>query len=97
MGNTFNRKLQLEVNTLLKTAFPVDQVPTQPAPADGLHRKGVEVDTKAPFQVVGLQQAWNEDGLALYACVVPTCQSVCGSKATYSKSWRNKVSNEVSH
>lgn len=70
-------------------------VPTQPAPADGLHRKGAEVDAKAPFQVVGLQQAWHEDGLALYACVVPTCQSVCGSKATYSKSWRNKVKKEV--
>ncbi|KAM6054412.1 LOW QUALITY PROTEIN: dynein axonemal assembly factor 8 [Chlamydotis macqueenii] len=26
---------------------------------------------KAPFQVVGLQQAWREDGLALYACLIP--------------------------
>ncbi|KAK4813694.1 hypothetical protein QYF61_020901 [Mycteria americana] len=25
----------------------------------------------APFQVVGLQQAWREDGLALYACLMP--------------------------
>ncbi|XP_069502974.1 dynein axonemal assembly factor 8 [Ambystoma mexicanum] len=27
--------------------------------------------TDAPFQVVGLQQTWREDGLALYACLVP--------------------------
>ncbi|XP_026715050.1 uncharacterized protein C16orf71 homolog [Athene cunicularia] len=26
---------------------------------------------KVPFQVVGLQQAWQEDGLALYACLTP--------------------------
>ncbi|XP_052628942.1 dynein axonemal assembly factor 8 isoform X2 [Harpia harpyja] len=26
---------------------------------------------KAPFQVVGLQQVWREDGLALYACLMP--------------------------
>ncbi|XP_078274069.1 dynein axonemal assembly factor 8 [Rhinoraja longicauda] len=70
-------------------------VPTQPPPADGLHRKGVEVDAKAPFQVVGLQQAWHEDGLALYACVVPKCQSFSGGKATFSKNWRNKVKEEV--
>lgn len=25
---------------------------------------------KAPFEVVGLQQAWREEGLALYACLV---------------------------
>ncbi|KAM4632486.1 dynein axonemal assembly factor 8-like [Discoglossus pictus] len=25
----------------------------------------------APFQVLGLQQAWREDGLALYACITP--------------------------
>lgn len=30
---------------------------------------------KAPFQVVGLQQAWQEDGLALYACLMPVDES----------------------
>nr|XP_038042800.1 uncharacterized protein C16orf71 homolog isoform X7 [Anas platyrhynchos] len=30
---------------------------------------------KAPFQVVGLQQAWQEDGLALYACLMPPDES----------------------
>lgn len=34
---------------------------------------------KAPFEVVGLQQAWTEEGLALYACLVapqePSAQS----------------------
>ncbi|XP_064246624.1 dynein axonemal assembly factor 8 isoform X2 [Passer domesticus] len=34
---------------------------------------------KAPFEVVGLQQAWREEGLALYACLVapeePSAQS----------------------
>ncbi|XP_075623566.1 dynein axonemal assembly factor 8 [Balearica regulorum gibbericeps] len=30
---------------------------------------------KAPFQVVGLQQAWREDGLALYACLMPADES----------------------
>lgn len=34
---------------------------------------------RAPFEVVGLQQAWREEGLALYACLVapeePSAQS----------------------
>ncbi|XP_055565593.1 dynein axonemal assembly factor 8 isoform X1 [Falco cherrug] len=30
---------------------------------------------KAPFQVVGLQQAWREGGLALYACLMPADES----------------------
>ncbi|KAM9290760.1 dynein axonemal assembly factor 8 [Morus bassanus] len=30
---------------------------------------------KAPFQVAGLQQAWREDGLALYACLMPADES----------------------
>ncbi|XP_064886968.1 dynein axonemal assembly factor 8 isoform X6 [Columba livia] len=30
---------------------------------------------KAPFQVVGLQQVWREDGLALYACLMPAEES----------------------
>ncbi|XP_065501125.1 dynein axonemal assembly factor 8 [Caloenas nicobarica] len=30
---------------------------------------------KAPFQVIGLQQAWREDGLALYACLMPAEES----------------------
>ncbi|XP_068554859.1 dynein axonemal assembly factor 8 isoform X7 [Anas acuta] len=30
---------------------------------------------KAPFQVVGLQQAWQGDGLALYACLMPPDES----------------------
>ncbi|XP_025050211.1 uncharacterized protein C16orf71 homolog [Alligator sinensis] len=30
---------------------------------------------KAPFQVVGLQQIWREDGLALYACLIPPDKS----------------------
>ncbi|XP_019363117.1 PREDICTED: uncharacterized protein C16orf71 homolog isoform X1 [Gavialis gangeticus] len=30
---------------------------------------------KAPFQVVGLQQIWQEDGLALYACLIPADRS----------------------
>ncbi|KAM6077550.1 dynein axonemal assembly factor 8 isoform 2-T2 [Theristicus caerulescens] len=30
---------------------------------------------KAPFEVVGLQQAWREDGLALYACLMPADES----------------------
>nr|XP_025036287.1 uncharacterized protein C16orf71 homolog isoform X2 [Pelodiscus sinensis] len=28
-----------------------------------------------PFQVLGLQQVWREDGLALYACLIPTDDS----------------------
>ncbi|XP_050824006.1 dynein axonemal assembly factor 8 isoform X8 [Gopherus flavomarginatus] len=31
---------------------------------------------KAPFQVLGLQQVWREDGLALYACLIPTEESL---------------------
>ncbi|XP_042710061.2 dynein axonemal assembly factor 8 isoform X2 [Chrysemys picta bellii] len=30
---------------------------------------------KAPFQVLGLQQVWREDGLALYACLIPADES----------------------
>lgn len=30
---------------------------------------------KAPFQVLGLQQIWREDGLALYACLIPPDKS----------------------
>ncbi|XP_074014738.1 dynein axonemal assembly factor 8 [Numenius arquata] len=30
---------------------------------------------EAPFRVVGLQQAWREDGLALYACLMPADES----------------------
>ncbi|KAM6379269.1 dynein axonemal assembly factor 8 [Pluvialis apricaria] len=30
---------------------------------------------EAPFQVVGLQQAWREGGLALYACLMPAEES----------------------
>ncbi|XP_039348466.1 uncharacterized protein C16orf71 homolog isoform X2 [Mauremys reevesii] len=30
---------------------------------------------KAPFQVLGLQQVWREDGLALYACLIPAEES----------------------
>ncbi|XP_075021950.1 dynein axonemal assembly factor 8 [Calonectris borealis] len=35
----------------------------------------MEGGPKAPFQVVGLQQAWREDGLALYACLMPAEES----------------------
>ncbi|XP_073218932.1 dynein axonemal assembly factor 8 isoform X7 [Lepidochelys kempii] len=31
---------------------------------------------KAPFQVLGLQQVWREDGLALYACLIPADESL---------------------
>ncbi|XP_029432578.1 uncharacterized protein C16orf71 homolog isoform X2 [Rhinatrema bivittatum] len=34
----------------------------------------VQGGSTAPFQVVGLQQAWREDGLALYACLVPQAE-----------------------
>lgn len=30
---------------------------------------------KTPFQAVGLQQTWQEDGLALSACLMPTDES----------------------
>ncbi|XP_043945258.1 dynein axonemal assembly factor 8-like [Protopterus annectens] len=41
-----------------------------------------------PFHVVSLQQLWREDGLALYACVMPTEDY---TKVNCRKSWRNKI------
>ncbi|XP_030067785.1 dynein axonemal assembly factor 8 [Microcaecilia unicolor] len=35
----------------------------------------VRGESSAPFHVVGLQQAWRDDGLALYACLVPQDES----------------------
>ncbi|XP_014791709.1 PREDICTED: uncharacterized protein C16orf71 homolog [Calidris pugnax] len=35
----------------------------------------VKAGPEAPFRVVGLQQAWQEDGLALYACLMPADES----------------------
>ncbi|XP_067912833.1 dynein axonemal assembly factor 8 isoform X2 [Heterodontus francisci] len=65
-------------------------VPTQRVPMNGLCRDCTEVEVKAPFQVVGLQQAWQEDGLALYVCVVSMIQGLNPSKPTYSRNRKNK-------
>ncbi|KAM6351563.1 dynein axonemal assembly factor 8 isoform 1-T1 [Alca torda] len=40
---------------------------------------------KAPFQVVGLQQAWREDGLALYACLMPADEASAQSSTKTQK------------
>ncbi|XP_059834817.1 dynein axonemal assembly factor 8 [Hypanus sabinus] len=68
-------------------------VPTQLPPVN--RPLGDSVKARAPFQVVGLQQVWQEEGLALYACVVPKCQSLDQSKPTYSKSWINTVKEKL--
>ncbi|XP_072125360.1 dynein axonemal assembly factor 8 isoform X1 [Mobula birostris] len=68
-------------------------VPTELPPVVRPHDNSVKA--RAPFQVVGLQQVWHEEGLALYACVAPKCQSLDQTKPTYSKSWRNTVKEEL--
>ncbi|KAM6299298.1 dynein axonemal assembly factor 8 [Aegotheles albertisi] len=40
---------------------------------------------KAPFRVVGLQQAWQEDGLALHACLMPADESSAQNSTTIQK------------
>lgn len=47
---------------------------------------------KAPFQVVGLQQAWREDGLALYACLMPADGA---SAQSSTKTQKIKVSSSI--
>ena len=47
---------------------------------------------KAPFQVAGLQQAWREDGLALYACLMPADES---SAQNSTKIQKIKVSSSI--
>lgn len=47
---------------------------------------------KAPFQVVGLQQVWREDGLALYACLMPAEES---SAQNSTKIQKIKVSSNI--
>uniref|UniRef100_UPI00398F3AE4 dynein axonemal assembly factor 8 n=1 Tax=Pristiophorus japonicus TaxID=55135 RepID=UPI00398F3AE4 len=70
-------------------------VPTQLLSVNKLNGGCGEVEVRAPFQVVGLQQVWHEDGLALYVCVVPMCQGPSPSKPTYSKSRKNKMKEEL--
>ncbi|XP_078095950.1 dynein axonemal assembly factor 8 [Mustelus asterias] len=70
-------------------------VPTQLVPVNGLHGDNAEVEVRAPFQVVGLQQVWQEDGLALYVCVVPMSPGPSPSKPTYSKNRKNKTKEEL--
>ncbi|KAM6249800.1 dynein axonemal assembly factor 8 [Porphyrio hochstetteri] len=45
----------------------------------------VKSGPKAPFQVVGLQQAWQEDGLALYACLMSTDETSAQSSTNIQK------------
>ncbi|XP_066834101.1 dynein axonemal assembly factor 8 isoform X7 [Anser cygnoides] len=45
----------------------------------------IEGGPKAPFQVVGLQQAWQEDGLALYACLMPADESLAQNSTKIQK------------
>ncbi|OPJ87664.1 hypothetical protein AV530_001090 [Patagioenas fasciata monilis] len=40
---------------------------------------------KAPFHVVGLQQVWREDGLALYACLTPAEESSAQNSTKFQK------------
>ncbi|XP_062444303.1 dynein axonemal assembly factor 8 [Rhea pennata] len=49
-------------------------------------------ETKAPFQVVGLQQAWQENGLALYACLIPTDESPAQNST---KIWKIKTKEDL--
>ncbi|XP_009672200.2 dynein axonemal assembly factor 8 isoform X3 [Struthio camelus] len=49
-------------------------------------------ETKAPFQVVGLQQAWQEDGLALYACLMPADESPAQNSP---KIWKIKAKEDL--
>ncbi|XP_078519163.1 dynein axonemal assembly factor 8 isoform X2 [Lissotriton helveticus] len=46
----------------------------------------------APFQVVGLQQTWREDGLALYACLAPLQDAVSESSP---KTRKNKTKEDM--
>ncbi|XP_043567475.1 dynein axonemal assembly factor 8 isoform X2 [Chiloscyllium plagiosum] len=70
-------------------------VPTQLLAVNRLHGDCGDIEVKAPFQVLGVQQAWQEDGLALYVCVVPVSQVLNASKITYSKSRKNKPKEEL--
>ncbi|XP_040430160.1 uncharacterized protein C16orf71 homolog isoform X8 [Cygnus olor] len=45
----------------------------------------IEGGPKAPFQVVGLQQAWQEDGLALHACLMPPDESLAQNSTKIQK------------
>ncbi|XP_067162073.1 dynein axonemal assembly factor 8 isoform X3 [Apteryx mantelli] len=49
-------------------------------------------ETKAPFQVVGLQQTWQEDGLALYACLMPADESPAQNGT---KIWKIKTKEDL--
>nr|XP_014351953.1 PREDICTED: uncharacterized protein LOC106706083 [Latimeria chalumnae] len=55
-------------------------------------KDSVECDLQVPFQVVGLQQAWREDGLALYVGVSPTGEV---KESTFMKNRKNRVKEEV--
>ncbi|XP_067859725.1 dynein axonemal assembly factor 8 [Heptranchias perlo] len=70
-------------------------VPTQLLSVNKLYGDCAEVEVRAPFQVVGLQQAWHEDSLALYVCVVPMGQGQGPSKLTFSNIRKNKVKEEL--
>ncbi|XP_078414864.1 dynein axonemal assembly factor 8 isoform X3 [Cetorhinus maximus] len=70
-------------------------VPTQLVPVNALHGDCAEAELRAPFQVVGLQQTWQEDGLALYVCVVPVSQGLSPNKPIYNKSRKNKTKEEL--
>ncbi|GCB66529.1 hypothetical protein scyTo_0010113 [Scyliorhinus torazame] len=80
-------------NTLV--SWFLSLVPSQLVPVNGLSGDCAEVEVRAPFQVVGLQQVWQEDGLALYVCVVPISQGPSPGKPTYSKSRKNKTKEEL--
>eukprot|EP00062_Callorhinchus_milii_P009056 gi/632952430/ref/XP_007891847.1/ PREDICTED: uncharacterized protein C16orf71 homolog isoform X2 [Callorhinchus milii] len=52
-----------------------------------------EAEVVAPFQVVGLQQTWREDGLAFYVCVIPMCEGFV--QPIYSRNRKNRVKEEL--
>ncbi|XP_048465464.1 dynein axonemal assembly factor 8 isoform X2 [Rhincodon typus] len=70
-------------------------VPTQLLAVNRLYGDCADVEVKAPFQVLGLQQVWQEDGLAVYVCVVPMTQAPNPSKTTYNKNRKNKTKEEL--
>uniref|UniRef100_A0A670JHR1 Dynein axonemal assembly factor 8 n=1 Tax=Podarcis muralis TaxID=64176 RepID=A0A670JHR1_PODMU len=46
---------------------------------------GARGESKAPFQVLGLQQIWYKDGLALHACLTPVSESEVHSSRKHEK------------
>ncbi|XP_061456052.1 dynein axonemal assembly factor 8 isoform X3 [Rhineura floridana] len=54
---------------------------------------GIREESNTPFQVLGLQQAWHKDGLALCACLTPANESVAQSS---SRLWKHKISTFLS-